>query len=119
MTFTDDDPGTFDIDFRVDVMCRTRSNALCLSAGGYMAFYPTRMPFHHRSANLGDSDPFGALVAEARKLDMHVMARVDPHAIHADAAEAHPEWLARDEHGEPIEHDSMPGSTGPTPSAPN
>lgn len=109
VTFTDDDPGTFDIDFWVDVMLRTRSNALCLSAGGYMAFYPTKLPFHHRSANLGDSDPFGALVQVARALGMHVMARVDPHAIHQDAADAHPEWLARDEQGNAIEHDSMPG----------
>lgn len=109
MTFTDDDPGSFDIELWVDLMKRTRSNALCLSAGGYMAFYPTQLEFHHRSANLGDSDPFGAIVDEARKLGMHVMARVDPHAIHADAARAHPEWLARDADGRPIEHSSMPG----------
>ena len=109
VTFTDDDPGTFDIDFWIDVMRRTRSNALCLSAGGYMAFYPTQLPFHHRSAHLAGGDPFGELVDAARGLGMHVMARVDPHAIHQDAAEAHPEWLARDEEGNPIEHDSMPG----------
>ncbi|WP_324227876.1 alpha-amylase family protein [Actinotalea caeni] len=109
VTFTDDDPGTFDIDFWVDVMRRTRSNALCLSAGGYMAFYPTEIPYHHRSKNLGDGDPFGDLVDEARRLGMHVMARVDPHAIHEDAFRAHPEWAARTEDGDPIEHDSMPG----------
>lgn len=109
VTFTDDDPGTFDVDFWVDLMRRTRSNALCLSAGGYMAFYPTQLPFHQRSANLGDSDPFGTLVDEARKLGMHVMARVDPHAIRQDAADAHPEWLARDEKGNAVEHSSMKG----------
>lgn len=109
MTFTDDDPGTFDLDFWVDLMKRTKSNALCVSAGGYMAFYPTLLPYHHRSANLGDSDPVGDLVREARALGMHVMARVDPHAIHTDAALAHPEWLARDESGRAIEHSSMPG----------
>src|SRR5699024_9296846 len=86
-----------------------RSNALCLSAGGYMAFYPTQIPFHHRSIYLGDSDPFGALVEGARSLGMHVMARVDPHAIHQDAAEAHPEWLARDEDGNALGHESFPG----------
>lgn len=109
VTFTDDDPGTFDIDFWVDLMKRSQSNALCLSAGGYMAFYPTELPFHHRSKNLGDGDPFGDLVNEARKLGMAVMARVDPHAIHEDAAQAHPEWLARDEAGDVVEHSSMPG----------
>ncbi|MVA74472.1 family 10 glycosylhydrolase [Auraticoccus sp. F435] len=109
LTFTDDDPAVLDVDFWLDVMRRSRSNALCLSAGGYMAFYPTDIPFHHRSAHLGDSDPFGALVEGARSLGMHVMARVDPHAVHADAAEAHPEWLARDVEGRPIPHASQPG----------
>ncbi|WP_223881215.1 alpha-amylase family protein [Nesterenkonia ebinurensis] len=109
MTFTDDDPGSFDIDLWVDLMRRTQSNALCISAGGYMAFYPTKIPFHHRSAHLGDTDPFGELIAHAKRLGMVVMARVDPHAIHADAAAAHPEWLARDEHGDPVEHSSMLG----------
>ena len=109
LTFTDDDPVHLDVDFWVDVMRESRSNALCLSAGGYMAFYPTQVPYHHRSQHLGDSDPFGTLVAAARDLGMHVMARVDPHAIHQDAADAHPEWLARNEHGEPIPHGSMPG----------
>ena len=109
LTFTDDDPARLDVDFWIDVMRDSRSNALCLSAGGYMAFYPTRIPYHHRSAHLGDTDPFGALVEGARSLGMYVMARVDPHAIHQDAADAHPEWLARDEHGQPIPHESMPG----------
>jgi hypothetical protein len=109
LTFTDDDPQRYDLDFWIDVMTRTRSNALCLSAGGYMAFYPTQIPFHHRSAHLGDRDSFGELVEAARGLGMHVMARVDPHAVHQDAAEAHPEWLAYDIEGRPIEHESMPG----------
>jgi hypothetical protein len=109
LTFTDDDPARFDLDFWVDVMRRTRSTALCLSAGGYMAFYPTRIPFHHRSVHLGDRDPFGELVEAARGLGMHVMARVDPHAVHRGAAEAHPEWLAYDIEGRPLEHESMPG----------
>jgi len=109
LTFTDDDPAVLDVDFWVDVMRRSRSNALCLSAGGYMAFYPTRIPYHHRSRHLGGTDPFGALVEGARSLGMHVMARVDPHAVHDDAAAAHPEWLARDAEGNPIPHASMPG----------
>lgn len=109
LTFTDDDPASFDLEFWVDVMKRTRSNALCISAGGYMAFYPTQIPFHHRSRFLGDRDIFGEIVEAARGLGMSVMARVDPHAVHQDAADAHPEWLAYDESGRPMEHDSMAG----------
>lgn len=109
LTFVEDDPLHFDPDFWITTMRESRSNALCLSAGGYMAFYPTRIPFHYRSRHLADTDPFGVLVDGARSLGMHVMARVDPHAVHADAAQAHPEWLAYDYEGNPIEHWAHPG----------
>jgi len=108
LTLTENDPGRFDPDFWIDVMRETRSNAACISAGGYVAFYPTDIPHHYRSAHLGDTDPFGTLVDGARSLDMHVMARVDPHAVHADAARAHPEWLARTADGRPVEHWGYP-----------
>jgi hypothetical protein len=109
LTFVEDDPLHFDRDFWLKVMRDSRSKALCLSAGGYMAFYPTQIPFHYRSRFLGDTDPFGELVEGARELDMHLMARVDPHAIHDDAAQAHPEWVARDVAGNPLPHWSFPG----------
>ena len=109
LTFVENDPLHFDQEFWVDVMRRSRSNALCLSAGGYIAYYPTKIDFHHRSVHLGDTDPFGDLVEQARRLGMQVMARVDPHAIHEDAARAHPEWLARRPDGSPIEHWAFPG----------
>jgi hypothetical protein len=109
LTFVEDDPQRYDPDFWVDVFKRTKSNAICLSAGGYIAFYPSEIPFHYVSKFMGDTDPFGRLVDEARKLDMHVMARVDPHAIHADAAEAHPEWVSLTVDRQPREHWAMPG----------
>lgn len=109
LTFAEDDPAHFDADFWTGLMRDSRANAICISAGGYIAYYPTRIPYHYRSKYLGDTDPFGTLVDAARSLGMHVMARVDPHAIHADAAEAHPEWLALDADGRPMEHWAFPG----------
>ncbi|AML52598.1 alpha-amylase family protein [Falsihalocynthiibacter arcticus] len=108
LTLAEDDPIKFDVDEWIDVFRRTGSNAACLSAGGYVAYYPTKVPFHYRSKFLGDTDPFGALVDGARGLDMHVMARVDPHAIHDDAAKAHPEWVAVDAAGNPRRHWAFP-----------
>ncbi|MGW6503274.1 family 10 glycosylhydrolase [Nonomuraea angiospora] len=108
LTLAEDDPAHLDVGFWTEVMRESRSNAACISAGGYIAYYPTRIPFHHRSSFMGDTDPFGTLVEAARGLGMHVMARVDPHAVHADAARAHPEWLACDPKGAPIEHWSYP-----------
>ncbi|MET3896582.1 hypothetical protein ABIB57_000506 [Devosia sp. UYZn731] len=108
LTLAEDDPIKYDPAFWVDVFKRTRSNATCLSAGGYVAYYPSKVPLHYVSKFIGDSDPFGDLVAGARKLGMHVMARVDPHAIHQDAADAHPEWIAVDKAGNKRRHWAFP-----------
>lgn len=108
VTLAEDDPAHFDAEFWLNVMRDTQSNAACISAGGYIAYYPTRIPLHYRSKHLGETDPFGTLVDGARGLGMHVMARVDPHAVHADAAKAHPEWLACNAEGEPLAHWAIP-----------
>jgi hypothetical protein len=104
LTLVEDDPGHFDVDFWIEYFKRTHSDAACLSAGGCVAFYPTEIPFHYRSRWLGTSDPFGELVAGARKLNMNVLARTDPHATHQDAYEAHPEWIAVDKNGQKRKH---------------
>lgn len=108
LTFVEDDPDRYDPAFWIDVFKRTKSNAACLSAGGYIAFYPSEVPYHYVSRHLGDKDIFGALVDAARWLDMHVMARVDPHAIHDDAAAAHPEWVQVNADGSPRRHWAFP-----------
>lgn len=80
LTLVENDPGRFDPQFWLDYFRRLHADAATLSAGGIVAYYPTDVPLHHRSAWLGDSDPFGALVAECRALGMQVVARTDPHA---------------------------------------
>ena len=66
LTLVEDDPPKFDAEFWLDYFRRTRADAVCLSAGGCVAYYPTKVPFHHRSAWLGDRDVFGELVAGCR-----------------------------------------------------
>lgn len=108
LTFVENDPLDFDLDAWADVMERTASTAVCISAGGYMAYYPTKVPLHHRSVYLGDRDLLGEVVDLARSRGMAVMARVDPHAVHRDVVEQRPEWIARTEDGELLEHWAMP-----------
>lgn len=108
LTLVEDDPQSFDIDFWFRVFDETKSNATCLSAGGYVAYYPSKIALQHVSNRLGDTDPFGALVAGARARDMHVVARVDPHAVHADVAVAHPEWISVGADGTLRRHWSYP-----------
>jgi hypothetical protein len=108
LTLVEDDPGKFDPRFWLDYFRRTRSDAVCLSAGGCVAYYPTAVPFHHRSRWLGDTDPFGELVAGCRKLGMVVIARTDPHATYDDVHAAHLDWIAVDASGNQRRHWASP-----------
>jgi hypothetical protein len=108
LTLVEDDPGKFDPRFWLDYFRRTRSDAVCLSAGGCVAYYPTRIPLHHRSRWLGDTDPFGELVTGCRQLGMVVIARTDPHATYDDAQAAHPDWIAVDANSNQRRHWASP-----------
>jgi hypothetical protein len=108
LTLVEDDPGKFDPQFWLDYFKRIHADAVCLSAGGCVAYYPTQVPLHHRSAFLGDRDVFGELVAGCRKLGMVVIARTDPHATYDDVATAHPDWIAVDASGRPRRHWASP-----------
>jgi len=108
LVFTEDDPGHYNKDFWLDYFRRTHSEGACLAGGGYMAFYPTKVPLHHRSRFLGERDPFGDLVQGCRQLGMYVIARTDPHAAHQALADAHPDWIAVDSEGKPRRHWANP-----------
>jgi hypothetical protein len=108
LTLVEDDPAHFDPAFWFDYFKRTRSDGVCLSGGGCVAYYPTEVPFHHRSAWLGDRDVLGELVTGCRKLGMAVLIRTDPHATYDDAKAAHPDWIAVEANGQPRRHWSSP-----------
>jgi hypothetical protein len=108
LTLVENDPGRFDPQFWLDYFRRLHADAATLSAGGIVAYYPTQVPLHHRSAWLGTGDPFGALVAGCRSLGMQVVARTDPHAARDDVRQAHPDWIAVTRTGEPLRHWANP-----------
>lgn len=108
LTLVEDDPAQFDLAFWLDYFKRTRSDGVCLSGGGCVAYYPTKVPFHHRSAWLGDRDVLGELINGCRQLGMSVLVRTDPHATYDDAKAAHPDWIAVDANGAPRRHWSSP-----------
>src|SRR6187549_169358 len=66
LTLVENDPGRFDPQFWIDYFRRLHADAAALSAGGIVAYYPTKVLLHHRSAWLGNTDPFGTLVAGCR-----------------------------------------------------
>jgi len=104
LTLVENDPGQYSPKFWLDYFKRVHADAACLSAGGCVAYYPTKVPFHYRCVWMGNSDPFGELLDGCRKLEMVVLARTDPHATHQDAYEAHPDWIAVDAEGRPRRH---------------
>jgi len=108
LTLVEDDPGKFDPNFWLDYFKRTHCDGACLSGGGCVAYYPTEIPFHHRSAWLGDRDVLGNLISGCRALGMTVLVRTDPHATYDDLQAAHPDWIAVDAEGHPRRHWSSP-----------
>jgi hypothetical protein len=109
LAFVENDPGRYDPQFWLDYFARTHCDAVTLSAGGVVAFYPTKVPFHRRSAWMKEGmDPFGELANACRQRGLLVLARVDPHAVYDDARAAHPEWIAVDDKGLPRRHWANP-----------
>jgi hypothetical protein len=104
IAFVEDDPGNFDPRFWFDYLRRIHADGACLSAGGCVAFYPTKIPMHFRSRWLGDRDPFGEMVKGCRDLGMNVIARTDPHGVHQDIYNAHPDWIMVDASGNKVRH---------------
>lgn len=104
LAFVEDDPGRYDPGFWLDYFQRLHADAACLSAGGCVAFYPTKVPLHYRSKFLGNTDPFGEMLAGCRRLGMNVIARIDPHAAHQDVYDTHPDWIAVGADGKPRRH---------------
>lgn len=104
LAFTEDDPGRFDPDFWMDYFREIGAEGVCLSAGGGTAFYPTQIPYHGMSANMEGQDPFGTMAERCAAAGIRVIARVDPHAMRADAFAAHPEWALRSKDGSAQRH---------------
>jgi hypothetical protein len=104
LSFVEDDPGNYSLDFWLDYFKKTHADAALLDAGGCVAFYPTQVPLHYRSKWLGDRDTFGEIIAACRKLGMNVVARTDSHGCHLDVYDAHPDWIMVDENGNKRRH---------------
>ena len=104
LTLTETDPAQCDVNFWLDFFKQAHCDAACLSAGGCVCYYPTQIPLHYRTPWMGNSDPFGELYEGCRKLDMNVIARTDPHAVHQDVYDAHPDWIMVGADGQPARH---------------
>ena len=76
-----------------------RATAFCLSGGGIVAFYQTRIAGHRISNGLGGRDLLAEVIPVAHRESMRVLARIDPSCAPKELAVQHPEWFTRDIHG--------------------
>lgn len=100
--FNERDPIELNIRWWIEYWSSLKLDALLLSAGGIMAFYPTKIPYHHRSQFLGDRDLFGDFAKAAKAANMRVVARLDCNYIYDEAYRAHPQWVERTSDGKPV-----------------
>src|SRR5262249_16886699 len=49
LVLVENDPGTYDPKFWLDLYDRMHVDGVCLSAGGCVCYYPTQIPFHYKS----------------------------------------------------------------------
>jgi hypothetical protein len=99
------DPIAMDVERWIDYWASLRVDALLLNGGGIVAYYPTEVPYHHRSEFRGSRDLFGALSEAARAKGIRVVARMDCNYAYETALTAHPEWFERNQDGSPRPHD--------------
>ena len=108
LAFVENDPGRCDPDFWLDYFKKIHVEGALLSAGGVVAFYPTRIPLHHRSDYLGNSDLLGYMIEGCHKQNITVCVRTDPHAVRQNVYDAHPDWIAVTADGQKRRHWANP-----------
>ncbi len=108
INFNERDPEVLNIQAWLDYWSTLKLDALLLNAGGIMAFYPTRIPYHHKSAYLGTRDLFGDFAKATKARGMRIVARLDCNYAYEEAYTAHPEWFERKSTGDPVLHNESP-----------
>ncbi len=100
------DAAGLDVAALLDVIRDYGGDAILANAGGIVAWYPTRLPFHRKNKHL-DFDFVGQVIDEAHARGMKVMLRMDVSKQHDDQYEAHPDWFIHDREGRPVREWSM------------
>jgi hypothetical protein len=108
INYNERDPLTMDAEAWGEYWASLKVDAVLLNGGGMVAFYPTQVPYHHRSEFLGSRDLFGEMVAVMKRRQIRAVARMDCNLAYEDALKAHPEWFERNQDGSPRPHGESP-----------
>lgn len=106
--FNEHDPANLDIDKWVEYWSSLKIDAIILTAGGFIAMYPTQLENHYKSQFLGTRDLFGDYLKAFKKKGIRVIARIETNFIHLDLYKNRPDWFEINEDGTPWSHSETP-----------
>jgi hypothetical protein len=101
VNITEKDPQQYDIAWWRKYWKRTETQGVIINAGGIVAYYPTKIPFHKQAEYLQGKDLFGDLTRAAHEDGLMVFARMDSNRAHQDFYDQYPGWFAVDKNGNP------------------
>jgi len=79
----------------------TNADGVVVSAGGIIAFYPSKVPYHSVSPLLNGRDLLKEVTAQLHAAGMRSITRVDFSKARADLFHDRPDWFARNPDGSP------------------
>ncbi|MDA3942897.1 MAG: family 10 glycosylhydrolase, partial [Bacteroidetes bacterium] len=82
------------------------ANTLLINAGGIMAFYPTKLPFHYKNPYVKD-DMLGRVISLCHENAIRVIVRFDFSRIHESFFKEHPDWFYISPKGERVDNYGM------------
>jgi len=108
VNITEKDPPQYDIPWWRNYWKRTATNGIIVNAGGIVAYYPTKIPFHKKAVYLQEGDDlFGNICRAAHEDGIAVFARMDSNRADETFYQAHPDWFAVDGNGQPYKADDL------------
>jgi len=107
VNITEKDPSMYDIAWWRKYWKRTQTQGIIINAGGIVAYYPTKVPFHRPAQFLNGIDLFGDLCRAAHEDGLAVFARMDSSRAHEELYKAHPDWFTMNEEGKPYKADDL------------
>ena len=79
----------------------TNADGVVISAGGIVAFYPSKVPSHYVSPLLNGRDQLKEVTTRLHAAGMRSIARVDFSKARESVLREHPDWFARNPDGSP------------------
>ncbi|MDJ1505938.1 alpha-amylase family protein [Xanthocytophaga agilis] len=82
------------------------ANTLLINAGGIMAFYPTKLPFHYTNPYMKEN-MLGDVITKCHRAGIRVIVRFDFSRAHESIYKAHPDWFYISSKGERMINNNM------------